>query len=558
MPPKEKKGKKTKKEEEDQENSDLTAVDKQFYELTIADINKKLTRLRAHNVKIEEKNEELEMRMKQMEEDRQDVTAFLNRTLKEKVSTIQELEDKLTELKKVRHEENENFKKKNLEWENKYKMMHDNLQSEIKLLTGKLNSMEEFRLQRDDLIAKFDAQDFELKDQAKKHKAILYEMERKVILDKERMRKDVENKLLELSNEFTKTSDLRIAASTQRLVRENIALNNDMDRILVMQSRLQRENEEMAKKHKEIIGQYDANVLEKKRLIKTCEQQLEIIKKLTKESEDAKNLNNYLLEIKRSHEVARRMTRDNKGELNDVCQKVQALEQQIHTLEFDRQQLKRDAQFYQAEYSKSLKVIDTIRLTVKSAIRSEKEDKTKHDPAFYEAKRSNLLVDLMNILDTKDYHDGSSSSSSFYSHGDLGLLLKIQNDDSISKMTVSSSIIIHSMKSEAEYDPVVDPASGSLSYFANLDEAASSEGSNDAKFEVTEQPQTATLQRKSTKMLSIDLRQSLDETKDKESIISEKEIDIGEEVEQKDEDESEEEEEFEIEHEEEQEHEDGN
>lgn len=33
---------------------------------------------------------------------------------------IQELEDKLTELSKVRHEENENFKKKMMEWENKY------------------------------------------------------------------------------------------------------------------------------------------------------------------------------------------------------------------------------------------------------------------------------------------------------------------------------------------------------------------------------------------------------------------------------------------------------
>jgi hypothetical protein len=76
MPPKEKKSKKSKKaEEEELADSELTAVDKQFYELTIADINKKLTRLRAHNVKIEEKNEDLDAKMKQMEEDRQDVTA---------------------------------------------------------------------------------------------------------------------------------------------------------------------------------------------------------------------------------------------------------------------------------------------------------------------------------------------------------------------------------------------------------------------------------------------------------------------------------------------------
>ena len=75
MPPKEKKPKKSKKAEEEDQEEELTAVDKQFYELAIADLNKKLTRLRSHNVKIEEKNEELDARMKQMEEDRQDVTA---------------------------------------------------------------------------------------------------------------------------------------------------------------------------------------------------------------------------------------------------------------------------------------------------------------------------------------------------------------------------------------------------------------------------------------------------------------------------------------------------
>jgi hypothetical protein len=74
MPPKGKKSKKT-AEEEDLDNSELTQVDKQFYELTIADLNKKLARLRTHNVKIEEKNEDMEIRMRQIEEDRQDVTA---------------------------------------------------------------------------------------------------------------------------------------------------------------------------------------------------------------------------------------------------------------------------------------------------------------------------------------------------------------------------------------------------------------------------------------------------------------------------------------------------
>lgn len=71
MPPKPKKNKKS---EEEAEMEEMCAVDKQFFELQIADLNKKLTRLRAHNVKIEERNDELDSKMKQIEEDRMDVT----------------------------------------------------------------------------------------------------------------------------------------------------------------------------------------------------------------------------------------------------------------------------------------------------------------------------------------------------------------------------------------------------------------------------------------------------------------------------------------------------
>lgn len=111
-------------------------------------------------------------------------------------------------------------------------------------------------MQRDELMAKFDSQDADLKEQQKRHKSTLYEMERKVILDKERLRKDVENKLLELSTEFSKTSEIRVAAHTQRLVRENIALNNEMDRMVFTHERIQKENDAMKKKHQEVIGQF--------------------------------------------------------------------------------------------------------------------------------------------------------------------------------------------------------------------------------------------------------------------------------------------------------------
>lgn len=316
-------------------------------------------------------------------------------------------------------------------------MMHDNLSSEIKLLTGKLNSMEEFRLQRDDLMAKFDTQEQDIREQAKKHKAILYEMERKVILDKERMRKDVENKLLELSTEFTKTSDLRVAASTQRLVRENIALNNDMDRMMFTLDRLQKDNEEMKKKHKEISSQFEVSVAEKKRLIKTCEQQLKVIKKLTHEYENQKDLSDYLIEIKRSHEVARKMTRDNRNEMSDYREKNRLLEQKIHQIDCDREQLKVEALFHRGEAERVANIIKQVRSTVKSAVCGEM---MQDDPSYQESQRRNLLTDLLNILNDLDKQkrkpsmEVASSCTDFYTHGDLGIIPKDEVDEIVEKM----------------------------------------------------------------------------------------------------------------------------
>ena len=401
--------------------------------------------------------------------------------------------------------------------------MHDNLSSEIKLLTGKLNSMEEFRLQRDDLMAKFDTQEMELKEQAKKHKAILYDMERKVILDKERMRKDVENKLLELSTEFTKTSDLRVAASTQRLVRENIALNNDMDQMIFTQERLQRENEDMKKRHIEIAGQYEANVAEKRRLIKTGEQQLEIIQKLTSEYEDLRDQNSYLKEIKRGHEVARKMSKDNRSELMDLKEKVRILEQHIHVIDCDRQQLKGETIYHRQEYDRVSKIIKSVRLTVKSAI---KGDVDQDDPAFRESQRKNLLTDLLNILNDLEKHGKKPSLETipsiqdFYSQGDLGIIPKedadmiIRNmpklkiDSSFLTPTIQSIDVIDTAEQFESENELLDPvtASGSV-LFASENES------------LTEQESETILQKqiRKTQLLSIDLRKSLEQESDVEA-----------------------------------------
>uniref|UniRef100_A0A182NRR1 CUB domain-containing protein n=1 Tax=Anopheles dirus TaxID=7168 RepID=A0A182NRR1_9DIPT len=482
--PKEKKPKKPKKAvPEIQPVDGLSAVDRQFYEITINDLNQKLARLRTHNVKIEERNEELESRLKQIEEDRADVTAYLDRTLQEKVGTIVELEDKLSELSKVRDQENEECRKQINTLDGKYKAMHEQLTSEIKLLTGKLNSMEEFRLQRDELMAKFDAQDSELKEQNKRHKSTLYEMERKVILDKDRLRKDVENKLLQLSTEFTKSSEIRVAAHTQRLVRENIALNNEMDRMINTQERLQKQFTELRKQNTELRNQAEIDVVEKQRLMQTCQERLETIKQLTDQFEAVLHKNGELNAFRLRAGELEDENKATRKDYNQLRQKVRVLEQYVHYINSDRQTLRSESEHHRKEFERISDILKTVRFTVRSAFKGEDDDS---DLPYQEIKRKRLIADLLNTLNELEMQSRVEQSvetvvaslTELYDQGDLGvipresmetILKKTQGCDEASESAIISSSTIVSPAGEADE---ADGASKSTLDGASEDDAA--------------------------------------------------------------------------------------
>lgn len=74
MPLPDKRSTKAKKAEDEKPvDTGLSAVQKKFYELAIAGVRKNLTQLKAHNDVLEEKNKELETKLKQMGTDTLDV-----------------------------------------------------------------------------------------------------------------------------------------------------------------------------------------------------------------------------------------------------------------------------------------------------------------------------------------------------------------------------------------------------------------------------------------------------------------------------------------------------
>lgn len=369
MPPK-KKGKKDKAKKKDDKDK-LTQVDRTFYELTITDLNNKLARLRSHVARIEETNDELIERMRVMDEDRSDVTAEMSRSLHRKEDIIQELDERLIELARIRERENLEAATTIKNWENKFKAMEEQLTSEIKLLNGKLNSLEEFRILRDDMLRKFDEQEQKYKLFQKEHDRQIEEMEAKAIVEKDHLKKEVEAKLLQLSEDFTKSSEIRIAGYTRRLIRENIALNKEMDKMVATQIRMEEDNVKMVDQNEGIKGLLTTADSVKTRLVKTAQKQVDIVKRMTSQYE---KLREKYVDVKRYKKLYENEVKQevlDRFSKADTSQRVIIMQHRVETLKREKRKLIDIYKKFEEEVLSLRSVLAQIDGTIQLAVYGE-------------------------------------------------------------------------------------------------------------------------------------------------------------------------------------------
>lgn len=428
MPPKKgKKGKKKKKEKKVDPNA-LTEVDKTFYELTITDLNRKLARLRSLTAELEEKNEELQSELSKLDEDRNDIIIYLKRTLQERIDEITQLQERLQGLEETRQDETEKYEAKISDLQNEYKQMQEQLTSEIKLLAGKLNSLEEFRVQRDELMKKFEDQEIAMEEQEKRHKNELYEIERKFIIGKDKLKKDMEARLLQLSAEFQNATELRIAATTHRVIRENIAINNELDTMLITHDTLHNENVAIKTKDKNLKLQCELYETEKKKALAKVRVQVKIIERLTEEHQNLQQqLAKYSNIEKEKNDLSSKLQMFNQ-DMSCLEHKIRVLEQNVHALRCKDTAAKTDLINLQDENNR----LNIILNKAVAAIRDVLEVKVAAtDPTLQVSKRESLLSQLFIILSESKQKtlrrasiESVDSISATYKRGDLGFVPK--------------------------------------------------------------------------------------------------------------------------------------
>ncbi|EEB15337.1 Centrosome protein, putative [Pediculus humanus corporis] len=385
-----------KKKKEQEEKDVLTEVDREYYEIQLNDLNRKLNRLKSKCEDLETLNLQLEENIKILDEDRSDIIAFLKKNLISKTNELSELQERFDGLKQSMESGVVSYKEKITNMEQEYKNMQNELTSEIKLLMGKLNSLEEFRTQKEELTSKFLQQEKKMREQEEKHKKNLYENEKKFILEKNKLKKEMETRLLKLSLEFQKATDLRMASTTHKMIRENIAVNNELTTMQESQIEMIKENEKMKKLIQEIkingqLVEEEKNMVLKKNLtlIKVIE---DLIKK---REEDEEKIKKYY-KMEKYCQTLKNKLNETDDKLKEANGEIKKLSERLSTGQTNAAKLYADIAALKLNSRRLYGILHRAVNAVKDALRIHETPEESEEIIL--SKRLALLNNLLQIL----------------------------------------------------------------------------------------------------------------------------------------------------------------
>ncbi|KAK5649648.1 hypothetical protein RI129_000677 [Pyrocoelia pectoralis] len=408
--------------------SAATEVDKAFYELKIGDLNRRLARIRALNEELENKNEELETRYKTLNEDRDDVISYLKRIMNDKVDENKELHKRILQLEEAHVQDDLHCKTIIKETKDEYKLLHEQLTSEIKMLNGKLNALDEFRQQKEELMKKFIEQEQILIEQEIRHKREMYDSERKFVIGKDRQKRDMEARLVQLSSDFQNVTEIRIAATTNRVIRENIAINTELNTMLNTHQRLYDENKKLKENNTILKLEAELHNKEKKKAISKSSTQSKLITKITYEYE---NLKEKLNKYKNMEALSIKLRTELESLLNgkkNLQRHIRLLEQNLHASRCQRGALQTELDYCKDELRRLTSILYESLMSIKVDL-MKKPKPTPTKKIVKAPNRETLINNLITLLskanEEKPLHaslESVESVSVLYSQGDLGLV----------------------------------------------------------------------------------------------------------------------------------------
>uniref|UniRef100_UPI00398EC882 cilia- and flagella-associated protein 157 n=1 Tax=Pristiophorus japonicus TaxID=55135 RepID=UPI00398EC882 len=223
----------------------LTAMERELYIIQVKDLEGKVTRYQRRLDELEVAKLDSAEKHEQFGKDLHDVIAYLKKGLNQRIDEIADLNEKLIGLMEAKETEKDTYETQLTKLRQEFQETKDQLIADNMALAGKLDALEEFRIQKDDLMAKFAALEEKLKNQQQEHGDIIYNLERRAVVDKDRLKKEMVSRVNAVAAEFRLISKRQVAETTKRAIRENITITNQLGKMSDKSMKIIKENEEL-------------------------------------------------------------------------------------------------------------------------------------------------------------------------------------------------------------------------------------------------------------------------------------------------------------------------
>ncbi|ORY40424.1 hypothetical protein BCR33DRAFT_852751 [Rhizoclosmatium globosum] len=236
----------SKKTAEDLNPTDKGKLDElslEIYEARVRDLTEKLVRSKEKCELLGRENDALGRAQTKFSSDKQDIVEFLNIKVREHEEHITVLEAKI---QKLEDEKRALEAKAKQDIENTiadWKKELDGVQNLSSKYKGELDMLFDFKGKKDDLERNLRQALALLETREKEYKDVIHTMERKVLQDKNHMKKEMLQKVNEAVTNFRRVADQQMAETTKRAIRENMAITSQIKKMSARTLELIAENE---------------------------------------------------------------------------------------------------------------------------------------------------------------------------------------------------------------------------------------------------------------------------------------------------------------------------
>jgi len=345
MPPKKKKGSGKKGKGKGAKQPPVSAAPKidpetkEFFLVQVRDLEERLVRYQKKCDELEVANAQFHDKYDQMATDKKEIVAFWKKQVEQKTDEIADLNDRHIGLQQTRDNEREDFKRQLQEQRSEYQDMKDNLTSDNMILGGKLAALEEFKVQKEDLMAKFAMMEEELAKKDTEHKEHLYTLEKKAVMDKDRLKKEMILRVNQVAAEFRKVSNKQMAETTKRTIRENVSINAQLAKMSDKTIELIQENDELKEKERKMKQQMDMLETNEKELAKKNHSNLKVIRMMTEKCRNQEAMiaefemrESEYQELEAESDLLKQQVNATRGELQEISTENEGLQDKARSL----------------------------------------------------------------------------------------------------------------------------------------------------------------------------------------------------------------------------------